>query len=67
MNNIMVHDAETQATISINVDHIEEITKRDSGSLIVTDYGNKFKIKESVSEVAQKIANCLDCDTEERS
>jgi uncharacterized protein YlzI (FlbEa/FlbD family) len=56
-NYIIVHDAETQATISININHIESITKRaDGGSLIVTDIGHRLKVKESVSEVARKIA-----------
>jgi uncharacterized protein YlzI (FlbEa/FlbD family) len=55
-NYIIVHDTETQATISININHIEEISKRDSGSLIVTDIGHRLKVKESVSEVARKIA-----------
>jgi uncharacterized protein YlzI (FlbEa/FlbD family) len=55
-NYIIVHDADTQATISININHIEEISKRDNGSLIVTDIGHRLKVKESVSEVARKIA-----------
>jgi uncharacterized protein YlzI (FlbEa/FlbD family) len=56
-NYIIVHDADTQATISININHIEEISKRDDGgSLIVTDIGHRLKVKESVSEVARKIA-----------
>ena len=54
---IVVHDADTQATISININHIESITKRDNGSLIVTDIGHRLKVKESVSEVAKKIAD----------
>lgn len=55
---ILVHDIETQATLSININHIEEITKRDDGgSLIVTENGNRIKVKESVSEVAQKVAD----------
>ena len=55
---ILVHDVETQATLSININHIEEITKRDDGgSLIVTENGNRIKAKESVSEVAQKVAD----------
>jgi uncharacterized protein YlzI (FlbEa/FlbD family) len=56
-NYIIVHDADTQATISININHIESITRRDDGgSLIVTDIGHSLKVKESVSEVARKIA-----------
>lgn len=55
---IVVHDADTQATLSININHIESITKRDSGgSLIVTDIGHRLKVKESVSEIAKKIAD----------
>jgi hypothetical protein len=54
---ILVHDIETQATLSININHIKEITKRDSGSLIVTESGDRIKAKESVSEVAQKVAD----------
>lgn len=55
---ILVHDADTQAIFSININHIESITKRDDGgSLIVTDIGHRLKVKESVSEVAKKIAD----------
>jgi uncharacterized protein YlzI (FlbEa/FlbD family) len=55
---ILVHDIETQATLSININHIEAITKRDDGgSLIVTESGDRIKAKESVSEVAQKVAD----------
>jgi uncharacterized protein YlzI (FlbEa/FlbD family) len=55
---ILVHDIETQATLSININHIEAITRRDDGgSLIVTESGNRIKVRESVSEVAQKVAD----------
>ena len=55
---IMVHDVDTQATLSININHIEAITKRgDGGSLIVTENGDRIKVRESVSEVAQKVAD----------
>lgn len=61
---IMVHDADTQTIFSININHIESITKRDGGgSLIVTDIGHRLKVKESVSEVAKKIAD-IDKSTE---
>ena len=57
-NYIIVHDADTRAIFSININHIESITKRDDGgSLIVTESGNRVKVKESVSEVAKKIAD----------
>lgn len=64
-NYIIVHDADTQATISININYIEEISKRDNGSLIVrdngslivTDIGHRIKVKESVLEIAKKIAD----------
>ena len=55
---IMVHDIDTRAILSININHIEAITKRnDGGSLIVTESGDRIKVKESVSEVAQKVAD----------
>lgn len=58
MRCIVVHDVDTRAIFTINIDHIEEITQReDGGSLIVTDIGHRLKIKESVSEVAKKIAD----------
>ena len=56
-NYIIVHDADTRAIFTININHIESITKRDDGSLIVTDIGHGFKVKESVSEIAKKIAD----------
>ena len=52
MNYIIVHDADTQSTISININHIEEIAKRNGGSLIVTESGIRIKAK-----VAEKIGN----------
>jgi uncharacterized protein YlzI (FlbEa/FlbD family) len=55
---ILVHDIETQAMLSININYIEAVTKRDDGgSLIVTENGDRIKVKESVSEVAQKVAD----------
>jgi uncharacterized protein YlzI (FlbEa/FlbD family) len=55
---ILVHDIETQAMLSININYIEAVTKRDDGgSLIVTESGNRIKVRESVSEVAQKVAD----------
>ena len=55
---ILVHDIETQATLSININHIEAITKRDDGgSFIITESGDRIKVRESVSEVAQKVAD----------
>ena len=56
-NYIIVHDADTRAIFTININHIESITKRDDGSLIITDIGRGLKVKESVSEVAKKIAD----------
>jgi uncharacterized protein YlzI (FlbEa/FlbD family) len=55
---ILVHDIETQAMLSININYIEAVTKRDDGgSLIVTENGDRIKVRESVSEVAQKVAD----------
>jgi uncharacterized protein YlzI (FlbEa/FlbD family) len=55
---ILVHDIETRAMLSININYIEAVTKRDDGgSLIVTENGDRIKVKESVSEVAQKVAD----------
>lgn len=56
---IKVYDIDAQATHLININHIEEITKRDIGSLIVIENGNRIKAEESVSEIAKKIANLL--------
>lgn len=56
---IKVYDIDAQATHLININHIEEITKRDDGSLIVIENGNRIKAEESVSEIAKKIANLL--------
>lgn len=57
-NYIIVHDADTQSIISININHIEEILKRDNGSLIVTDIGHRIKVKESVSEIQKRLHRC---------